>query len=35
MKINELDYKEIGRMLSDGYYDIFDKYDKSKFSKWY
>ena len=25
MKINELDYKEIGRMLSDGYYDIFDK----------
>ena len=25
MKINELDYKEIGTMLSDGYYDIFDK----------
>ena len=25
MKINELDYKEIGSMLSDGYYDIFDK----------
>ena len=25
MKINELDYKEIGCMLSDGYYDIFDK----------
>ena len=25
MKINELDYKEIGIMLSDGYYDIFDK----------
>ena len=23
MKINELDYKEIGKMLSDGYYDIF------------
>ena len=25
MKINELDYKEIGRMLSDGYYDIFEE----------
>ena len=25
MKINELDYKEIGEMLSEGYYDIFDK----------
>ena len=25
MKINELDYKEIGRMLSDGYHDIFDE----------
>ena len=25
MKINELDYKEIGTMLSEGYYDIYDK----------
>ena len=25
MKINELDYKEIGRMLTDGYYDIFEE----------
>ena len=25
MKINELDYKEIGTMLTEGYYDIFDK----------
>ena len=25
MIINELDYKEIGRMLSDGYYDIFEE----------
>ena len=23
MKINELDYKEIGKMLSDGYYDMY------------
>ena len=25
MKINELDYKEIGKMLSDGYYEIFNE----------
>ena len=25
MKINELDYKEIGKLLNEGYYDIFDK----------
>lgn len=25
MKINELDYKDIGRMLSDGYYEFFNE----------
>ena len=25
MKINELDYKEIGKMLTDGYYEIFNE----------
>ena len=25
MVINELDYKEIGKMLSDGYYEIFNE----------